>query len=135
MKDIATKDQFVELRARGISFATISTQLNVSKGTLVAWSKDLKDHLANMRQIELEATREKYRMGAERRMESFARQLESVEAELSTRPLATVPTERLFDMFVKLNHELTAMDAPLTFKEKPTELVIDDMVPLVAWEA
>lgn len=116
MIDQAVREQFVELRAQGISFASISTRLNVSKGTLVSWSKDLKDHLGNMRQIELEATREKYRMGAERRIESFAKQLEAVEGELATRPLNTVPTERLFDMFMKLTSELKTLDAPLTFK-------------------
>ena len=135
MIDQSVKEQFVELRAQGVSFASISTRLNVSKGTLVAWSKDMKDELGNMRQIQLEAMREKYRMGSERRMELFAKQLEAVEGELATRPLNTVPTEKLFDMLVKLGHELNANDAPLTFKQKPVELVVDDIVPLVTWEA
>jgi len=135
MIEQTVKEQFVELRAHGRSFASIATQLNVSKGTLVAWSKDMKDELGNMRQIQLEAMREKYRMGSERRMELFAKQLEAVEGELATRPLNAVPTERLFDMFMKLTHELNATDAPLTFKQKPVELVVDDIVPMVAWEA
>ena len=135
MIEQSVKEQFVEMRAQGVSFASIASRLNVSKGTLVAWSKDMKDELGNMRQIQLEAMREKYRMGSERRMELFAKQLEAVEGELATRPLNTVPTEKLFDMLVKLGHELNIADAPLTFKQKPVELVIDDIVPLVAWEA
>jgi len=135
MIDQSVKEQFVELRAQGVSFASISTRLNVSKGTLVAWSKDMKDELGNMRQIQLEAMREKYRMGSERRMELFAKQLEAVEGELATRPLNTVPTEKLFDMLVKLGHELNVTDAPLTFKERPKEFVLDDIAPMSVWEA
>ena len=135
MKDNAFREQFLELRAQGKSFASIAIQLNVAKGTLVAWSKDMKDELGNMRQIQLEAMREKYRLGAERRMELFSRQLEAVEGELSTRPLSTVPTDRLFDMMMKLTRELATMETPLTFKQKPVELVVDDIVPMVAWEA
>jgi hypothetical protein len=135
MKDNAVREQFVELRAQGKSFASIAAELNVAKGTLVAWSKDMKDDLSNMRQIQLEAMREKYRLGTERRMELFSEQLEAVEGELSTRQLNTVPTDRLFDMMLKLTHELADMEAPLTFKQKPVELVVDDIVPLVTWEA
>ena len=135
MKDITVKTQFVELRAQGVSFASISMRLNVSKGTLVAWSKEMKDELGNMRQIQLEAMREKFRMGSERRMELFAKQLEAVEGELATRQLNTVPTEKLFDMLVKLGHEQNATDAPLTFKERPKELILDDIAPMSVWEA
>ncbi len=135
MIEQAIKEQFVELRAQRKSFASIASTLNVAKGTLVAWSKDLKDDLNNMRQIQLEAMREKYRLGTERRMELFSRQLDAVEDELSTRSLATVPTDRLFEMMLKLTRELAAMETPLTFKQKPVELVVDDIVSLVTWEA
>lgn len=135
VKDVTVKNQFVELRAQGVSFASISARLNVSKGTLVAWSKEMKDELGNMRQIQLEAVREKFRMGSERRMELFAKQLEAVEGELATRSLNTIPTERLFDMLVKLGHELNATDAPLKFKERPKELILDDIAPMSVWEA
>jgi hypothetical protein len=69
----------------------------VSKATLVGWSKDIKEDIGNLRQIHLEGRREKYRMGAERQMELFAKQLDAVEGGLGKRDLATVPTERLFE--------------------------------------
>ncbi|MBI2473379.1 helix-turn-helix domain-containing protein [Candidatus Uhrbacteria bacterium] len=133
--DPSVKDQFVELRAQGMSFASISSRLNVSKGTLVAWSKELKDELGNMRQIQLEAIREKFRMGSQRRMELFVKQLDAVEGELATRTLDIVSTEKLFDMLVKLGHELNATDAPLTFKEQSKEFVLDDIACMSVWEA
>ena len=62
-----------------MSFGLIAGKLNVSKATLIGWSKDVKEDIGNLRQIHLEGLREKYRMGAERRMELFAKQLDAAE--------------------------------------------------------
>ncbi len=59
MIDPSVKEQFVELRAQGMSFASISGKLNVSKATLIGWSKEVKEDIGNMRQIHLEGLREK----------------------------------------------------------------------------
>ena len=135
MKDLATQEQFVELRAQGMSFAAIAERLGVAKSTLIAWSKDNKYEIGNLRQIHIEAMREKYRMGAERKVEMFAKQLDTVENELARRDMATVPTERLFDLLIKLTRELNLTTAPLSFTERPTEFLLEDMTPLATWEA
>jgi transcriptional regulator with XRE-family HTH domain len=135
MKDLATQEQFVELRAQGMSFATIAERLGVAKSTLIAWSKDSKYEIGNLRQIHIEAIHEKYRMGAERKVEMFAKQLDTVEGELAKRDMATIPTERLFDLLIKLTRELNLTTAPLSFTERPTEFLLEDMAPLATWEA
>jgi transposase-like protein len=89
MKDPALKDQFVELRAQGMSFAAIAERLDVAKSTLITWSKEAENDIGNLRQIYAEAMREKYRMGTERRVEIFSKQLDSVEGELAKRDMAT----------------------------------------------
>jgi transposase len=133
----AIKEQFVELRSQGTSFSSIAQRLNVSKSTLIEWSKERKEDIGNMRQIHLETLREKYRMGAERRMELFAKQLDAVEGELSKRDLTTIATERLFDILAKLGRELNATDAPLTLRKVNKELELDpDVFGMVSeWEA
>ncbi len=137
MKDPATKEQFVELRAQGVSFAVIAERLGVAKSTLITWSKEAENDIGNLRQIYAEAMREKYRMGAERRVEIFAKQLDSVEGELAKRDMATVPTERLFDMLLKLGREI-GVNAPMSFKQKKVgniDFDFADMAPLATWEA
>ena len=116
MIETEVKNQFVELRAQGLSFASISKKLNISKPTLIAWSRDLKEDIANMRQIELEALREKHCMGVERRTELFSKQLHAIEGELSKRDLSTVSTERLMDLLMKFGKELATSDAPLALQ-------------------
>ncbi len=136
MIDPSVKEQFVELRAQGMSFASISGKLNVSKATLIGWSKDAKEDIGNMRQIHLEGLREKYRIGAERRMELFAKQLDAVEGEIAKRDLATVPTERLFDILSKLGRDFT-VDVPVTFHRKSASMELDPDVlcSVTEWQA
>lgn len=135
MIDTAVKEQFIELRAQGVSFAAIAERLDVAKSTLISWSKDNKYEIGNLRQIHAEALREKYRMSAERRLALFAKQLDAVEGELAKRDMATIPTERLFDIMVKLTRELNLTDTPLAFTERPTEFILEDITPLAKWEA
>lgn len=118
MKDPALKDEFIELRAQGMSFALIAERLDVAKSTLIAWSKEAENDISNLRQIYAEAMREKYRMGAERRVKLFAKQLDLMETEIAKRDLSSIPTERLFDITAKISREIQALDIPITFRRK-----------------
>ncbi len=119
-----------------MSFAAIAERLDVAKSTLITWSKEAENDIGNLRQIYAEAMREKYRMGAERRVELFAKQLDTVEGELAKRDMATVPTERLFDMLLKLGREIGA-NTPITFKQKKLGEGFEfaDLVPTAEWQA
>jgi transposase-like protein len=137
VKDPALKDQFVELRAQGMSFAAIAERLDVAKSTLITWSKEAENDIGNLRQIYAEALREKYRMGAERRVELFAKQLDAVEGELAKRDMTTVPTERLFDMLLKLGREIGVQNPTIAFKQKKLGAGFEfaDLVPTAEWQA
>lgn len=52
MKSSETKQQFVELRASGITYQKIAEELQVSKQTLINWSRELNDDLENYMAIE-----------------------------------------------------------------------------------
>lgn len=43
MKDQETKERFIELRAKGLSFDKISKELKVSKQILIDWSRGLQE--------------------------------------------------------------------------------------------
>lgn len=85
----------------------------------------VSDTSLSYRQIHIEAMREKYRMGAERRVELFGKQLDAIEGELGKRDLTAVPTERLFDLVVKFGKELNTTDTPLHLGKRVDGLHID----------
>ena len=58
MNGVATQQRFVQLRCESWSFARIAEELNVSKPTLIKWSRKLQYDIQNQRAIHLEALRE-----------------------------------------------------------------------------
>src|SRR5439155_513374 len=55
VKDEPTVQQFITLRAQGVSFARIAEQLGVSKTTLIEWSRRHQHLIQNLRSIEWES--------------------------------------------------------------------------------
>lgn len=49
--NIEKQQKFIELRAEGLSFDEIAKKVNISKPTLIKWSKELKDKIDEVTQI------------------------------------------------------------------------------------
>lgn len=96
------QQDFIELRAKGNSFDTIAKQLEVSKGTLINWSRDLEDEIQNYSALELDTLKEKYLISKKHQIQFYGEQLSTVRKELSNRDLSDVKTEKLIEVEVKL---------------------------------
>ena len=80
-----TKDQFIALRARGLSLARIASQLGVSKTTLVDWNAELQPQIRALRAVEFEALQEKILVSREKDLSRLAALQEKIDSELSGR--------------------------------------------------
>lgn len=49
--NIEKQQKFIELRAEGLSFDEIARKVNISKPTLIKWSKEFKDKIEEVTQI------------------------------------------------------------------------------------
>ena len=90
-----TVRRFIELRAQGWTFARLMTELNVTKPTLIAWSRKHQFEIRNLHAIELEALREKWLASTSERVNAWGEQLRRVETELARRDLAALNTPQL----------------------------------------
>lgn len=122
------KEKFVELRAKGLSFAKIADELSVSKPTLINWSQELKDDISNMETIQRDSFYEKYRIDKLKRVEVFSEELEKVWVEFRKRDLSGVPTDKLFLLLTKLQQTLDSEVTPTRFfgKKEQFEYFPDD---------
>lgn len=100
------KDQFISLRAKGLSYAKIARKIKVSKSTLANWSTELEGEIASLRAMELEALYEKYYMAKEGRIRLLGDQLKEIQAELKTRKLTQVSTDKLLELELKVYQAL-----------------------------
>lgn len=106
MKDQETLQQFIELRAKNVSFAHIAEKLGVAKSTLINWSREQQHLIQNLRAIEWEDFVDRTLASKEKRLKAVSEQLARLEAELAKRDLTSVPTASLQGMAEQLRRRL-----------------------------
>lgn len=117
MKDKESVNRFVMLRSQGWSFSRIATELDVSKPTLIKWSREQQFAIQNLRATETEALAEKIFKPLAHRWEAMARDLARVEEELDKRKLDDIPTLRLFALVAALREKIANETGPVNFLE------------------
>lgn len=125
------QQQFIELRAKGNSYDRIASKLGVSKGTLIEWSRRLSIDINNLRNVEIDALLEKYKMARTHQMETYGSQLNKIRDELEKRDLSTISTDKLVAMELKLLDAVNNTSGGVRFSS--SEFVID--LPATEWEA
>ena len=106
MEAIETKQRFIELRAKGWSFDKIAKELGKAKQTLIDWSKELQEEIANLKASELEALYEKYYLLKETRLQTFGEMIAKIKKEVESRDLSDVPTDKLLDLLLKYQSQV-----------------------------
>jgi transcriptional regulator len=101
METIETKRRFIELRAKGYSFDKIAKKLGKAKQTLLDWSRDLDQEIAQAKALELDSLYESYSLYKEARLKTLGEILSKLKKEVDKRDLTDLPTDRLLDLFLK----------------------------------
>jgi hypothetical protein len=116
MDTINTKERFIELRAKGYSFDKIAKELGKAKQTLIDWSKDLQEEIANVKALELEALYEKYYLLKEGKIQKYGAILSKITSELEERDFSKVNTGQLLELYLLYFEKLSQEVIEPTFK-------------------
>lgn len=106
MEILETKQQFIEMRAKGYSFDKIAKELGKAKQTLIDWSKELEEEIANCKALEMDLLYESYYLYKENRLQMFGELIGRIKEELSTRSLEDVPTDKLLELLLKYENQI-----------------------------
>jgi hypothetical protein len=137
-KDPSVVERFVELRSQGWSFARIATELNVSKPTLINWSRLHQHRIRNLQAIEIEAAAEQLKLSRRHCLNSLANDERRLREELASRDLKDIPTARLVQLIASLRKEANAINGQLQLSEPvpPTAPLAEQIPdPAISWEA
>lgn len=124
--NLEERENFIRLRAQGYSFDRIAKETGRAKQTLLDWSKELQEEIANRKALELEALYEEYYLLRESRLKNFAEVLIKINSEIAERDLSEVPTDKLLDLFLKYNNQVKDELIELSFKSS-TEIKEDKL--------
>jgi transposase len=128
MTDAENQNRFVCLRAEGWSFSRIAQELDVSKPTLIKWSRKFQFDIQNHRAILREQLREKWLSDCETRVNALGEQLKKVDAELANRNISDLTTRQLFYLAELLRNQIKQEIGPMTFSMPVTEIPNDEYI-------
>jgi transposase len=128
MNDQETIARFIFLRSQGWSFNRITVELNVSKPTLIKWSRQHQFEIANLRATETEALAERVFRQRHERWEVLARQLKRLEEEIEKRDLEEIPASRLHAIAAALRAEINREMGHVHFAETTKKIPIEEFV-------
>jgi transposase len=122
MTDQETIARFIFLRSQGWSFNRIAVELNVSKPTLIKWSRQHQFEIANLRVAEtvFGARHERWR--------TLAAQLKKLEEEIATRDLEEIPASRLHAIAAQLRAEISREMGSVHFSEGTKTIPTEEFV-------
>src|SRR5215831_14864526 len=117
MTDQEAIARFILLRSQRWSFNRIAVELQVSKPTLIKWSRQHQFQIANLRATETEALAERIFRQRHESWEYLARQLKRLEEEIDKRELEEVPASRLHAIAAALRAEIRQETGRVHFSE------------------
>ena len=88
--------EFILLRADGISFDKIATQLKTSKPTLIQWSKLFDDEIEEVQFEAFIKIKEAYSWNKKEKYETLLKQLEKINDGIDKADLAATSIKDLF---------------------------------------
>ena len=142
METIETKRRFIELRAKGYSFDKIAKELGKAKQTLLDWSRELDQEIAQAKALELDSLYESYSLYKEARLKTLGEILSKLKKEVDNRDLTDLPTDRLLDLFLKYEGVVKESLIEPVFKssreieeEKEDRLILEELTSLEGLES
>ena len=126
MHDEKTVQRFIELRAEGRPYARIATELNVSKPTLIAWSRKHQFQIQNLKAVEMEALACRWLSTVTERVNTLGEQLHRIQAELANRDVKDLTTAQLYSLARSLRGQIEQVTGPVQFTSPVSELPADE---------
>src|SRR5688572_19491791 len=118
-----TKNQFIELRARGVSFGKISEQLNVPRSTLGRWEQDCEPEIVRLQRIEWQEIEANHAYSLQDDLQRIMKRIRAAEEELDRRKLGYFTMPELFQFIREYRREYAKKRAILIGSGKRYKMV------------
>lgn len=110
MISLDTKSEVVRLRGLDYSFDAVATKTGVSKPKVMEICSEFDSEVSTVRQGQVSATVEDIAYATEKRSDLYRQLVGKLYAEISSRDITEVSTERLFSMLERTERSLSAIE-------------------------
>lgn len=114
------KHRFIELRAAGHSYASISATLGIGKSTCIDWNRELEAEIMQQKAEQLQELQTTFGMAKEARIKRLGTSLAKIDEALEKADLTTADPIKLLE--VKLKYAEALKDEAVTPPAQPMEL-------------
>jgi len=103
MRSEADRLKFIELRASGKSYESISKDIGICKSTCSEWGQQLKKEIGALKTDMIEEVQHSYRLNKVARLEDLGTIRRKLKTEIDNIDFSSVPPEKLLDLYLKYN--------------------------------
>lgn len=121
------EQQFITMRADGISYDTISKELGVAKATLIKWNKKYSNEINNLNFVALQALIDEISKSKRERVEILVNRINGINEALSNIDYSALSVKELIQL---LDHTSEQLDK----EAKKVSFHTNEYVPLVSYE-
>ena len=111
------KDRFLELRIQGETFDSIAKELEVSKQTLINWSKEpeIQEAISMASSVRVQAILKEYELLRNNKIEYYSALSKKVREELEKTDFSKVKTDKLINILIKCESKINDLVIKRTF--------------------
>jgi hypothetical protein len=126
------KNEFVALRARGLSFANISCKLDIPKLTLIRWDKEKNEEISALKECAFEELLDSLKASTSHRIFSLANDLNKIDFELKKYSFEKFHPLELMKLKLKILAELSKFSNAFSVPDNYSEnnFALDDVSQL-----
>ena len=106
MKTKDQKETFIQLRAEGNSFDTISKKTGISKPTLIKWNVEFKKVIENLEYFKYQCILEQYKLTQQKRIEFLSEEINRLNEAIKNKNYEDMNLKELIMIRKELSNEL-----------------------------
>lgn len=106
MRTLEDKQEFIKLRAEGLSYRQIYKETGLAKATCQSWEKEFKDEINQLKADKMQELYKTYHMTKEARIKRLGETLNQINTALEDTDLSAVAPEKLLDYKLKYTETL-----------------------------
>jgi hypothetical protein len=119
------KNEFVTLRAEGLSFDKISTKLKIPKRTLIRWSQVKKKDIDTLKEAAFESIMESLKIDTGSRLKMLVEDLNNINNAIKHESFTRLYLKDMLKFKMKLINEISKLDPSVKSINKDTDMTVD----------